>query len=186
MKRAGNEIADKLKEKRLGDMSENWEYNCRFNPDLQIWNPYRLVREYEKAIKPPDLTPQATPSNSPTHGYHNDPRYGPRMDGIGEALERGINKIFRRASGTDSYAATVEEIFDKVERNVKVNQRSLAEKVMDKRNRTVTGWLAELQAGVAPPRRPPRNGAPVQEHDDDWGRYRDAQLGNPRQPNGYR
>lgn len=186
MELVGKDIARKLQVNGLSDMSKDWEYNCTLFPNLQNWNPYKLVREYERALKHSDETPPATHSSRPIHGYHNDPRYGPSLDGVGEAIERGITRMFRRTSGTDSYAATVEEIWDEVEAKIRINQKSLADKIMNKRNDRVAGWLAELQVGLAPPRRPPRNGVPVREHDDDWDRYRDAQLGAVQQPNGYR
>lgn len=146
MKKLAADIARKLEVSGLGKVADKWEDNCRKNPNLERWNPYKLIREYEKAIKPPDPRPRATHSRTPSH-EDEDSRYGPSFDGLGEAIENGFNRIFKRNSATDNAAATVEEIFNEVEAKVKRNQRKRAAELMSMRNSMVIGWLATLDGG---------------------------------------
>jgi hypothetical protein len=146
MKKLAEDIARKLEASGLGKVTDKWEDKCRKNPNFETWSPYKLIREYEKAMRPQDPRPRATHSRTPSH-EDEDSRYGPSFDGLGEAIENGFNRIFRRNTATDNAAATVEDIFNEVEAKVKKNQKKRAEELMAMRNSMVMGWLATLDGG---------------------------------------
>lgn len=129
----------------MGVLTDTWEQNCTAHPELKTLNPYKLIRRFEDAIKPPEPKPLPTQTrpNPANDNFHPD---GPRRPPIGELLHivgQGFNRVMRPGVA-DTGPATIDGIFDAVEEMVKTRQRNRAISLIERRKATVAGWKREL------------------------------------------
>ncbi|KAH8902950.1 hypothetical protein BR93DRAFT_931789 [Coniochaeta sp. PMI_546] len=160
-KRLADKILQDVRDSNLGELTDTWEQNCIAHPELKEFNPYKLIRRFEDAIKPPDPKPSSTPTRSMTATEQYQPA-GSRsfpidLRELRHVVGQGLHSLAKRKSMADNSLATIDGIFNAVEEMVKTRQRHRAISLIMQRKATIAEWKREL-ANPGSTRRPSPKG----------------------------
>jgi len=145
-------LADKIlkdvRDRNLGELTNTWEENCHAHPELRKFNPYKLIRRFEDAIKPPAAKP---PVASGRHAVETcqqpagSKSFPIDLGELRQVVGQGINTLVKRKSLADNSQAIIDGILSALEARVKIRQRERAMSLIEQRQATVAEWRRELQ-----------------------------------------
>ncbi|KAB5515028.1 hypothetical protein GE09DRAFT_1231647 [Coniochaeta sp. 2T2.1] len=174
-----DDIIQRVRDRNLGELTDTWNENCATHPELRTYNPYKLLRRFEDAVKPPEAKPPAVPPAPIGHYQPPGSRSFPiDLGELRQVVGQGISSVVRRRSNGDNALSTIENIFDVVEQRVKLRQRDLSDDMMAE-------WSREIENPGSTRRRSPKGRGGDQRRSSSSVSLAEARS-TPPPPSGYR
>ncbi|KAB5518032.1 hypothetical protein GE09DRAFT_1230710 [Coniochaeta sp. 2T2.1] len=181
-----DDIIQRVRDRNLGELTDTWNENCTAHPELRTYNPYKLLRRFEDAVKSPETKPPAVPPAP--NGHYQPPGSRSFPIDLGELRQvvgQGISNVVRRRSNGDNALLTIENIFDVVEQRVKLRQRDLALHLIHTRDEMIAEWCREIE-NPGSTRRPSPKGRGVDQRRSSSSVSLVELRAMPPPPSGYR